>query len=125
MIKILDKSGNVIFKSEDGVYNLPEGDEEVPERLKHRYIDFYSIDFQDVNLQQADLAYANLMNIDLKNANLQHADFYSADLQCADLQDVDLWGANFNQTLLFGAIIGEDQKDDVLRALGIKIKRKT
>ena len=72
------------------------------------------------------LAYANLYNADLYEANLKGAYLKGADLKGADLKGANLEGANLKGADLGRADIEEikinqDQKDDLLEALSVKI----
>lgn len=72
------------------------------------------------------LAYADLQNAYLDDAYLCDADLRGANFERAYLNDVDLTGAdftgaNFEGAYLRGIKINQDQIDDLLKALGVKI----
>ncbi len=71
----------------------------------------------NMSLVYADLRGADLRGANLIDANLKFAYLWGANLIDANLKDADLWGAD-----LWGAKINEDQKDDLLKAMRIRIK---
>ncbi|MTJ10328.1 pentapeptide repeat-containing protein [Anabaena sp. UHCC 0204] len=70
----------------------------------------------NTNLQQANLQGANLTGANLTGANLQRVSFTGANLTKANLTNANLTGVNLNsvnltQTLLFGAILDNADKE--------------
>ncbi len=72
-------------------------------------------------LFEADLRKANLKEANLKDVNLIYADLCGADLYEANMRDADLYGAFLGGADISGIKINQDQKDNLLKALGIKI----
>jgi len=111
-MEIKNKNGEVIFTSEKETIR-----EVVGEAVKN------SANLSYANLYGAILSGANLSNAILSGADLSYANLCGAYLRGADLYGADLCGANLCGADLYGAKINESQKDMIIKALNLKIKK--
>jgi len=73
---------------------------------------------EDENLTIKELAEKAIKD----DISLRRADLICADLICADLSDADLSDADLRRANLRRVKIAENQKEDLLEAMGIRIK---
>ena len=125
MSKIINwKTNQTII--EDSNLSIKELAEKAVKYKKYKislaYTVLISANLEGANLEGTCLYKADLKNANLKEANIEDTDLVDADLRGADLRHAKLKYANLEDANIRGIKINKDQKDDLLKAMGVIIK---